>query len=241
MPPSRTQLTNTNQLSIQQALDRLRSFISAGWGKVKVTAADPVADYLRAKLIQGANITLTVVGTPGYEQIRIDATGGAAADEKVKVDAADTTAGFLQPKLVAGPGIGFTVLTPGGNEQLEISATGSGSVSGAYIDGGVALRDAVAVQGADTAVKASAGAVTARSLVGFVTAVGGGTATVQYAGEVSGFVGLMQDGEYWLDVAAGLIVPTAPFAPGRIIRKVGVAKSPTVLVINIEGNYTELA
>lgn len=48
-------------------------------GKVFVDNTDTRLGYLADKLVAGSNITLTVLGAPGNEQIQIDATGGGGS------------------------------------------------------------------------------------------------------------------------------------------------------------------
>ena len=47
-----------------------------GTDTVKVTGADDVANYLSAKLVAGANVTLTVLNPGGVETLQVAATGG---------------------------------------------------------------------------------------------------------------------------------------------------------------------
>ncbi|MBU1891169.1 hypothetical protein KJ782_06845, partial [Patescibacteria group bacterium] len=49
-------------------------------GKVKITNNDTTANFLQSKLVEGSNITLTLVGSGGNETLRIDATGGGGID-----------------------------------------------------------------------------------------------------------------------------------------------------------------
>lgn len=163
--------------------------------------------------------------------------GGAGLDELVKITAADTTADFLLNKLVAGSGINLVPLGPG-YETLRVDATGGAAVSGTYVDGGVTVCQLAAMQiGAPspTAVPASA-ASTVAQVAGFVSNVAAGVATVQYVGELGGFVGLTPQAEYFAGVAPGTI-STSPPPPGNIRRKVGIAKDATTLVIRIFGDY----
>lgn len=164
--------------------------------------------------------------------------GGAGLDELVKISATDTTAGFLQPKLVAGAGINIVPQNVGFNENLRIDATGAGAIDGVYLDGGVALRQLVAMRSGapvPTVDPASSTGSVAR-VAGFVSALGGGNATVQYAGELGGFVGLLPQTEYYASAVPGAISSTPP-ASGEIRRKVGIAKDATTLVIRIDADY----
>jgi hypothetical protein len=164
--------------------------------------------------------------------------GGAGLDELVKISATDTTSGFLQPKLVAGAGINLVQQNPGANESLRIDATGAGAIAGVYLDGGVALNQLVAMRAAapvPTVDPASSTGSVAR-VAGFVSALGGGNATVQYAGELGGFVGLLPQTEYYASAVPGGISTTPP-ASGEIRRKVGIAKDATTLVIRIDADY----
>lgn len=86
--------------------------------KVMVNATDTTPDYLDAKVVAGANITLDVLNPAGNAELEI-----SAHDPQVKVNAADTTPDYLYPKLTAGPGISMSVLNPGANSSIEVSST----------------------------------------------------------------------------------------------------------------------
>jgi hypothetical protein len=165
--------------------------------------------------------------------------GGAGLDELVKISATDTTADFLLAKLAAGPGINLVPQNVGANETLRIDNTGTGGVTGFYADGGVAVNDLVSMQTGvpiPTVIPTTAVA-NAAVVAGFVSNVAAGVATVQYAGELGGFVGLSPHTEYYAAVGVpGSILPNPPPA-GNIRRKVGIAKDATTLVIRVDADY----
>jgi hypothetical protein len=164
--------------------------------------------------------------------------GGGGLDELVKISATDTTAGFLQTKLVPGAGINLVPQNVGLNETLRVDNTGTGGVTGTYVDGGVVAQQLVAMRtGAAVPTVDPASAVgNVAEVAGFVTNVAAGVATVQYAGELGGFVGLLPHTEYYAAAAPGAISTTPP-ASGQIRRKVGIAKDATTMVIRIDADY----
>lgn len=99
---------------------------------------------------------------------------------------------------------------------------------------GVAVGDVVYSTGANAAAQADqAGIATARGVLGVVTAKPTpGTATVLYAGEASVFAGLTPGATYYLG-AAGAITTVAPVASGTVVRRVGVARNATTLVVGL--------
>jgi hypothetical protein len=102
---------------------------------------------------------------------------------------------------------------------------------------GVNLNDAAAITGADAADQADANNAAARPCRGFVISKPTATSCIlQYAGELSGFVGLTPNATYYLSETAGAI-SGKPTSPGTIQQVVGWARNTTTLVIDIEQNY----
>lgn len=96
--------------------------IQADSGLVKVDSTDQHADTLIEKLVAGANIILTGIGSGDSKQIRIDSVlGGQIQDQYVKISSLDQAAGYLGDKLITGPGISLQKVNPGLNEKLQIT------------------------------------------------------------------------------------------------------------------------
>ena len=98
--------------------------ITIDGSKIRCNATDTLPTYLDAKLLTGANMSITLdtsaAATTGHG-FRFD-----ALNNKVKVTSSDTTEDFLQNKLVAGTGVALTVVNQGaGNQGLEITTSSS--------------------------------------------------------------------------------------------------------------------
>jgi hypothetical protein len=218
---------------------------AVGDGQIKIDANDQVSDYFANKILPGTGIMF--VTSPGPDKtLTINATG-ATDDHMVLVNGTDTTPGFLASKLVAGANITLTVMNPGGNETIGISATGAATsstiVSSAPLNcpAGVNLFDAVyATITNDSVDKANATSFATAPVFGFViTKPTATTCIVAYAGEVTGFAGLLAGEQYYLDTTNGAITLIAPSGSGNIVQRIGSAKDATTLVVNL-GDYTEL-
>lgn len=91
-------------------------------GLVKVDPSDTNPQTLIEKLVAGANIVLTGMGSGDSKQIRIDAIlGGQIVDQLVKASATDQTSGYLDSKLSVAPCLIITKINPGLNEKLQVS------------------------------------------------------------------------------------------------------------------------
>jgi len=91
-------------------------------GLVKVDTSDIHPNTLSDKLVAGANIILTGIGSGDNKQIRIDAIlGGQIQDQYVKISSLDQTSGYLADKLITGPCISLQKVNPGLNEKLQIT------------------------------------------------------------------------------------------------------------------------
>lgn len=106
----------------------------------------------------------------------------------------------------------------------------------------VAVNDVVYLSAADTVDKADADVPsTQEPLIGMVlskpTAV---TAIVQYYGEMPGWGGLTPGATYYLTDVAGVISDVAPTATGKIVQRVGFARSATILVVMVDRDYQVL-
>jgi hypothetical protein len=209
-------------------------------GQVKINSSDQILGYLASKLVAGSNITLTVGPGPD-ENLTIDAAGTTG---QVKINSSDQVLDYLANKLVAGSNIFFT-FGPGPDENLVINATGGGGGSGSTLTSSiayscpatVALQDLVYFTGSNAVDKANASAIATAPGIGFVTQKPTTTTCfVAYAGEVTGFSGLVAGQIYFLDTTAGLITTTAPSASNQVLQRVGVAASATMLIASIDAN-----
>lgn len=90
-------------------------------GLVKVDPSDTNPETLIEKIVAGANIVITGVGSGDNRQLRIDAVlGGQIVDELVRVSATDQSSGYLDDKLVVGPCMYIQKVNPGLNEKLQV-------------------------------------------------------------------------------------------------------------------------
>ena len=96
--------------------------LNASSGLVKVDSTDTHPDTLINKLVAGANIIISGIGTGDNKQLRIDAVlGGQIQDQYVKISSLDQASGFLSDKLITGPCISLQKVNPGLNEKLQIT------------------------------------------------------------------------------------------------------------------------
>lgn len=95
--------------------------LTADSGLVKVDPADTNPETLIEKLVAGANIVITGIGSGDNKQLKIDAIlGGQIVDELVRVSATDQSSGFLDDKLIVGPCMYVQKVNPGLNEKLQV-------------------------------------------------------------------------------------------------------------------------
>jgi hypothetical protein len=91
-------------------------------GKIQVDINDSCPGSLFDKIVAGANVVLTGIGSGCTKQLRIDAVlGGQIVDELVKVSPTDSSSGYLTDKITFGPCVYATKVNPGLNEKLQIS------------------------------------------------------------------------------------------------------------------------
>lgn len=96
--------------------------VQSSAGKVAVDGNDTGPDFLANKLVAGANIVISGIGSGPSEQLVISAVlGGQIIDQFVKVSATDQAGGFLADKISFGPCLYATKLNPGFNETYQIS------------------------------------------------------------------------------------------------------------------------
>lgn len=90
-------------------------------GLVKIDSTDQHPDTLINKLVAGANIIITGIGSGDTKQLRIDAVlGGQIQDQYVKISSLDQSSGYLSDKIITGPCISLQKVNPGLNEKLRI-------------------------------------------------------------------------------------------------------------------------
>lgn len=87
--------------------------------KVKISAADTVADMLNPKISAGVGIATAILNPGGNEQLQISAPG-STTDEKVNVSGADTTPDYLVNK-ISLVNLSSAILNPGGDESFQIT------------------------------------------------------------------------------------------------------------------------
>jgi hypothetical protein len=104
---------------------------------------------------------------------------------------------------------------------------------------GVAVGDAVFLSAADNVDRSDASVVSDRPVIGFVhSKPTTTTCRVQYAGDLSVFVGLTVGATYYLDTTAGQITTTPPSGTGNIVQEVGFARNATTLVVQYDRDFT---
>lgn len=91
-------------------------------GLVKTNVTDPNPGTLADKLVAGANIVITGIGSGDDQQLQISAVlGGQIQDQYVKISSTDQATGYLSDKLLTGPCISLVKVNPGLNEKLQIT------------------------------------------------------------------------------------------------------------------------
>jgi hypothetical protein len=120
---------------------------------VSITGADQTTGFLAAKLVAGANVSLTVVNPGLSETLRVDAVAGSG-DHKVMVEGADALAEYLSDKITTAGGLTATTYDKGaGVEGLSISGAavvGTTTAANVGLGAGQVFRDKV---GADINLK----------------------------------------------------------------------------------------
>lgn len=130
----------------------------------------------------------------------------------------------------------------GGQANITISGGDSESLTGALPAGSV-VTQAVYLTGGpgnDMALALATVASGAFRVVGFIQSKTTPTSgVVQTDGNLGGFSGLTPGATYYLSATTpGAITSTPPNGAGEVFKKVGVASSATVLVINLDEDYT---
>lgn len=217
---------------------------STGEGQIKIDSTDDVPGYFINKILPGTGINFIL--SPGPDKtLTIEATGGVGTD-KVKVDVADAVADYLANKLLPGTNVTFNV-SAGPNKTITINSSG-GADTNALVSGnvfacsaGVAVNDAVYVNGSDSVDQANATTIGTAPVFGFVASKPTATTcNIIYAGELMGFVGLVPGNVYYLNTTSGGITNVAPTTSGNIVQKVGVARNSTTLVAQIHPDFVLL-
>lgn len=170
----------------------------------------------------------------------------AASDGQIKIDQDDDVPNYFLDKILPGANIIFSA-SPGPNKTLTISSSG-GAATTSLVSGLVyscpalvAINDVVYITGTDAADRANATSIVTVPVIGFVTSKPSFvTCVVTYAGEVTGFVGLIPGAKYFLNTISGGISTIAPSSSGNIVQRVGVARNTTTLVTQIDPNFIVL-
>lgn len=103
---------------------------------------------------------------------------------------------------------------------------------------GVAVRDVVYLTGSLAVDQADASAEATVPVIGFVkTKPTATTCTLQYYGELDGFVGLTPGAKYYLSLTPGGITTTAPSGSTEVVQQVGIALSSTILLVKADNYY----
>lgn len=131
----------------------------------------------------------------------------------------------------------------GGGPGPPGASTPYNTIVRSYVPG-VSLRDAVYQTGSGTVDKADATSTATMPVVGFVLIMDSplvGQCMVQIDGDISGFSGLVAGEIYIASRGAGQILyegavadPNYPNVHGHVIEQVGIAMSPSTLLIDIQ-------
>ena len=145
-----------------------------------------------------------------------------------------------------GPGTAGQVLVTNGPGLPPV--WGPNAASGAVTENfncviTVAVGDTVYLSAADLVDRANATSEPTMPCIGVVlskpTAV---TCVVVMSGSASGFVGLTPGATYFIGLAPGTVTTTViGYPPGAVIQRIAYARSTTVLVVDIDRDYTVLA
>ena len=113
---------------------------------------------------------------------------------------------------------------------------GSGGDAGVYTCPSLTAIGNIVKSYADGAVdKASANAEATMPVLGIVISKSSTTdCVVQYRGEIPLFAGLLVNTLYYASTVPGTITNIAPSGLGKVIQRVGIAKNPTTLVLDID-------
>lgn len=143
--------------------------------------------------------------------------------------------------------ISTMIIEPSANDGsfsfMPIPTPIADGVTGSYTtDASVQVLDVVYLSGPDTVAQSDADDPGKQPVIGFVQAKSSTTqATVQYNGEISGFIGLIPNATYFLSQVPGQITNNVDAYPlGAVVQKVGFAKDSTTLVIMVDRDYTVL-
>lgn len=115
----------------------------------------------------------------------------------------------------------------------------SGTSTPYVVDGAVTVGSVVGFSGTNT-VEPACAAAPYRVAIGVSMLAAGGTTTLKYEGEIDAFSGLVVGSTYYLSETPGQITADPPATPGSIVQRVGVARSPTTLIVAIDRDYVEL-
>jgi len=126
-------------------------------------------------------------------------------------------------------------------EPVTPSSSGSDADFGIYTClSSAAVGQVVYLSAADTVGLANATDAT-KLAIGVISSKNSSTqAVVQRDGECAVFSGLTTGDIYYLDTTSGGITAIAPSASGNIVQKIGTAKDPTTLEMDISGDFTQL-
>lgn len=132
-------------------------------------------------------------------------------------------------------------LTVGGVPPVPpvVVGTNAGVYSTAPNDG--AVLDVVYLTAPDTVAPADNDDPPKQPVIGFIRQrLDASTVLVQYAGELSGFAGLVSGATYFLGAAPGAITPVAPTVSPSVLQRIGFAKDSSTLVIFVDRDFVVL-
>jgi hypothetical protein len=130
----------------------------------------------------------------------------------------------------------YVLVVPPASDQTKLQ-----SAAGVYtVPGGVNVRDVVYLTGANTAdVASNASEATGPAVAVVSSKPTGVTATLVYAGELGGFVGLTPGAVMYLGTAGAIIpVGSLPVAVGAVVQQVGAAIDANTMLFDFKQGIT---
>ena len=182
--------------------------------------------------------SLTLVAGPSEWNAYGGIAGGGGGAANVNVESLGVLVG-TRPTINF---VGATVTDNPGFNRVDITITGGLPTSVYVCPAGVLVNDFVYISAANTVDRANATSSAAAPAIGVVVSKPSATSALVMFGasEVGGFAGLAPGAAYYIATIDGAISTLAPGAVGNIVQRIGRARSATVLLVQINEEYTVL-
>lgn len=232
MSPTGVDMNNTDMSDVQDVV-----FTDPTTGTINQTAGNLIIDNLMAKernnvmTTAGAILFPLVTDTAGQlDSLRIPRIAGApTATPAVSSDAGYLVYDDTNNNLYIWDGAAWDNLN---------TVTSANNIDNSYTaEVNVAARDVVYISSSDNVSPAQADVDTTSRVIGFATtaALAAASVPVRSEGTLSGFAGLTAGARYYLsDSTPGAITATPPSGAGNSVFLTGLAKSATVLHIQLQ-------